>query len=739
VRRALVASVLLAALTRPVAATPYETFIDVDDQSDLDDLLAAGDITQDTYDELQELLGNGVDINTADRAELYALPNLTYDDVDKIIAFRDLNKGVIADPAALVAAGALSQEKLLALSAFILISERGDKYAVKGWARLATRFSPRDSRIPGAYLRGRFTALKHLQAGFAAVFTRLEVGAPQYDPNRDALISDPEAYRVRLPKVFAKWEDEEATLIGGTFRAGFGQRLVFDNSSHYTPNGLYSDDNLFFSTDLVSDCRQSAGELAISPCSGDAGNRYITPDFNWRDGLFGVGAGFKHLDAGEGWLQGYVWSSASRRGIYQYELVERSAKSGDGKCIDPSDDANLACAAPTVFVRPSGQNLLTPTPRFSFETLPDVFQEQLAGANVAYFADRRNSIGLTVYGAREQNLVSGINLDTQEWSHLPIGGRFGAAGANFSFGRNWLDIFGEAAYSYDKMPDTQGPAKGGGGPAAILRVTATKKKEELEAVFRYYSIDYVNPFARPISQPDELDGQRARDELGVRLRYYKTQKRFTLRALLDLWEPPSQREPDSVLKRSQPKLDSYVRADVRTTDELRLGLWMRYQDKDLRAGGHDQCFEVPTDTNEDGEPVPCAGRQLTSIGHIQYFVDKTLNFTLMLEHQLLDDNSTSASSTAFRQDVQAWLVGLWRPDPGIRVRGRVRYLNEAIADPGYLETSISALVDAAFTVRRRDLVRVRLDYKKFLDERASTAVRDPNPEFQVWLSYEARL
>jgi len=45
-------------------------------------------------------------------------------------------------------------------------------------------------------------------------------------------------------------------------------------------------------------------------------------------------------------------------------------------------------------------------------------------------------------------------------------------------------------------------------------MTATRKHEELEVVGRYYSTDYVNPFARPISQPDEFEGQRARDEAG---------------------------------------------------------------------------------------------------------------------------------------------------------------------------------------------------------------------------------
>lgn len=743
-RRALIV-VSLVMLARPVAATPYETFIDVTDQADLEDLFAAGDITSDTFEELLELLGGGVDLSTADRAQLYTLPNLTYDDVDAIIKYRDLQKGIIKDPAGLVAAGALSEDKLLAIAAFLVVTQGRDKYALKGWARMMTRFSPGDDLLPPFALRGRFTAMKHVQAGFAATFTRLDVGAPQYDPNREALIADPQGYRVELPKVFLKYEDEEAAVIGGSFRAGFAQRLVFDNSSRYTPNGLYYDDDLFFSTELTSKCRESAGELADSPCNlldrdgVKEGDKYVTPDWSWRSGLFGVGAGFKKLELGNGWLQGYVWTSAANKSLSQYELVDRS------KCTDPSDDTNAQCSSPTVFVRPEGSTL-TPTSRFSFVSLPDVFQERLAGTNVTYFADRRNSVGVTAYGATEVNLVKGIELDTQEFSRLPTGRKFGAAGANVSFGRKWLDVFAEVAHSYDEMPDVPiKPQDGGGGPAAVVRFTATKKKQELEAVFRYYSIDYANPYARPISQPDELDGQRARDELGVRLRYYQTNKLYSIRALIDVWEPPSERDKSN-LGRAQPKLDTYVRTEVRTTEELRLGLWMRYQDKDLQAGGKQQCFEISVENDENGEPIPCGGRQLTTNVRARFQQNKQISYTAMLEHQLIDDGDPGdpMAKTKFRQDMGAWLIVLWNPDPGIRIRARARYLDEAVNtynDDGndIGETSLSTVLDGSFKVRGRDIVRLRADAKFWLDDRLSTQARTPSPELQLWLSYEARL
>ena len=725
-------------VARPASAVPYETFIDVDDEGDLQDLLANGTITEDTYNELLDLLARGVDISQADRQELYALPNLTYEDVDAIIAYRELQKGRIADPAELVTAGALSEEKLLAISSFLVVRTDAENiFAIHGWVRAWTRttyhdwdpYEPQDPFIPPVALRARFTALRYLTAGFAATNTRLRIGEPIYDPNRGALIADDRSNQFHVPKAFVKWETKAMTAIGGTFRAGFGQRLVFDNSQHYTPNGLYLDDQLFYSADLSRACKRSGGELLVSPCLGLAGREYVTPDFAWRDGLLGVGAGAKQIELTTGWLQIYGFGSISNRSIYQYELVDR------GRCEDPHDDDDPACSAPYVFVTPEG-SLLTPTTRHSFATLPNVFQERLVGGNVSYFADRRSSVGLTAYGANLQNLVEGVDLDLQEWSRLPMGKKYGALGANFSFGREWFDLFGEAALSFDAMPEPTAPtpAKGGGGPAALLRMTATRKKEELEVVARYYSTDYLNPYARPISASDEFEGQRARDETGIRARYSRAGKEFQLRALLDLWVNPSVLQDEFA-----PKLDSYVRAGVLTTPVLWLGLWERYQDKDLSRGGHNQCYEVSTEEDEAGEPIPCGGRQLSTMVRATYVPDNKLSVTAILEHQLLDDNTRPELVNRFRQDFAAWLVGYWKPAPGMRLRARVRYLDEAVHSNEYLERSIAALGEIALRVRERDTLRIRLDTKFWLDRRLSTLERVPNPEVTLWAYYEAKL
>ena len=48
-----------------------------------------------------------------------------------------------------------------------------------------------------------------------------------------ALAADPAGYHLRLPKFFVQYKTERFHGIAGTFRIGFGQRLVLDNTARY--------------------------------------------------------------------------------------------------------------------------------------------------------------------------------------------------------------------------------------------------------------------------------------------------------------------------------------------------------------------------------------------------------------------------------------------------------------------------------------------------------------------------
>ena len=721
--------VTVAGPTPPAAANPYEAFIDVATEEDLVDLLASGQISEDTYEALSVLLDRGVNLSDAGREDLYSLPNLTYPEVDAILAYRK-EQGFISDPAALVAAGALSETKLLAIAAFLVVEAPAtDKYGVHGSVELRTRTSPSDfgietrvdgdAGVPPLGLRARISTADHLRAGIVATMTRLQLGQIAYDPTRDALIADPAGTSVHVPKAFVAYKSDDLDAIVGSFRAGFGQRLTFDNSGDYTPNGLYADDQLTYSTDTVGGCRASTGELSSSPCSGTASDVYVTPDYRWRNGLFGFGAGLRQAKVGSGLLQAYGWASYARRSIYQYELVDQ------GKCADPRNDDDPACAAPAVYLRPDG-DVLSPTATTKYATLPNVLAETMVGANVTYMADRRNYAGVTFYGAKMKSLVDGIDLGVQEWSSVPSVGDFGAAGVNVAFGRSWLDVFAEIAHSYDELGDAVGPVDGGGGPAALVRVTATGKKRELEVSARYYDTNYVNPYARPIAAGDEFEGQRVRDEAGGRVRYTGVHGLLSVRSAVDLWGNIS----DGTMK-----TDAYARVDIKASDTITWGIGEEFTDKDLSENGRGACYLVAVDFDDQNEPIACSGMRLKTSGRIRAALGRKLVLTGQAQHAFVDDPDYADS---FRNDISLWLAGTFKPTPRATVSGRVRYLNEDVANDESLEESLWFTGDVTLRLRKRDSLRLRADLFALLDARATTVDRVGNPALWVWAQYQAK-
>ncbi|MFY0541402.1 helix-hairpin-helix domain-containing protein [Nannocystis pusilla] len=413
------------ARARPVRRTrarrrgrgPYETFVDVDDEDDLLELNTAGDISGETFDTLVELLRRGVNLNSASREELFTLPNLTYKQVDGIIRYRQ-EAGFIYDPAALVLAGVLDRDQLEAIAAFIYIVEPNRRYsATSGKVRLRTAWSPPDRRLPAMVLDGQVQTLRHLRLGVAGVLTRSRVDDVRYDPNRDALSAEQPRPRGYLPKVYVQWEDDNYNVLLGTYRIGFGQRLTFDNTRNYTPNGIYRDNTIYpRPVRLTRLCKESAGELPDSPCDGEIGDTYVTPDFRWQETLQGIAAGIKKLKLGSGWMQAYAWTSVQARSIYQYKLYDPD------KCDDPRSD-DPRCDAPAIYKRQPDP--FAPTSEFGYQTLPRMFREVTSGGNVSYFFNRRSWVGATGYGTAIKWLTGGKDYDFQEWARTRSAARSG--------------------------------------------------------------------------------------------------------------------------------------------------------------------------------------------------------------------------------------------------------------------------------------------------------------------------
>jgi hypothetical protein len=729
-----IAPLLVALLAAPPLAlgAAYEREIDVETETDLQELLAQGEITEDTFDTLLELLRDGVDLNLAGREELYELPNLTYAEVDAILEYRQ-QAGRIVDPADLVNAGVLTPKQLLQIAPFLEVREPGAPLPVGGRLRLVTRYTAQDPVAPPGLFHTRLKGPHSLTLGGALVTTRQRLGAVTYDttPNRNALSARPAAYQLNLPKLFVQWKTPQRQVVAGTFRAGFGERLTLDNTSRYTPGGLYPDDLVLTSSDLRVYCRQMNGELDESPCP-DEGQR-VTPDFTWREGFRGVGGTVEELDLGRTRLSLHGLASYQSRAAYQYTLFEPDL------CVDPHDPD---CKAPEVFI--TQDDPLAPTGRFKFSTLPNVFDELLVGGNVTGTVDERVKVGVTGYYAMPFWRVPGLRLDFQEWSRYPYGGPFGAVGVNGSARAGDFRLFMEAARSFDSMPD------GGGGYGVIQRSTFSRRKQELELSFRYYDKAFANPYARPISAPDVYDGLRARNEAGARVRYLGKIPDWRFRSSLDVWLSPEDGRVRGTAGRSN--LDASARADFVGWDVLQFAGWTRYSNKDLGVGGRRQCYgtegglsdtgernesgdEAPP-VNEFNEALPCAGELLRLGAHLRSEPwGRLARFTVAAQNTWLDEGRYT---DRFRQDRTASAEVSLRPAELLRVNVRSRYLLRDVEDNTRLEQSWWNYADLTYIASKQLKTRLRYDLYTYLDERPKTPSRVPSPEHRMRFEVEGR-
>jgi DNA uptake protein ComE-like DNA-binding protein len=574
-------TLLLAALLaspHTARAAEYETFIDIDDEDDLLELNTAGDISAETFETLVELLRRGVDLNKARREELFTLPNLSYAEVDAIIRYRE-EVGFIADPAALVINGVLDQKLLQSIAAYIYIVDPGVRYAsTSGRVRLRTAYSPPDKRAPAMVLDGQVQTLRHLSIGFAGVLMRNRVHDVRYDPGRDALSAKAPSPTPYLPKVYVQWDTDRWAILAGTYRAGFGQRLTFDNTRNYTPNGFYRDQTIYpRPVRLASLCRESTGELDASPCVGDEANTYVTPDFRWQQTLQGLAVGLKRLDIGPGWLQAYAFSSVQAKSIAQIYLYEPD------KCVDPRNDDDPSCSSPSVYIRRDDLNEPTSTARF--QTLPRMYRDITSGGNVSYFFNRRSWVGATGYGTDITWLTGGKSIDFSESARVPFGGPFGAIGVNGAWGKRWSDLGVEVSRSFDSMKKATADApepRGGGGFAALVRWVASWKTHEVETVVRYYDRNYANPYARPVAGRDLFEGQSARDEVGLRIRYTgRPTPKTNIRMWVNFWASPTF---------GIPQLHAYARVEHAVKRWFIPAIYWEGRDKDLRNNGWKYCF-----------------------------------------------------------------------------------------------------------------------------------------------------
>lgn len=702
-------------------AIQYETTLSVENEQDLHDLQAQGVISDETAQALLELLDTGVNLSTATREELYELPNLTYADVDAILAFRQLNTG-IEDPADLVGAGAITAEQLVQIAPFLIIQGRDAALPVTGQVRVAGRTTAGDSLAPTGFLQARLKGPKGLSGAATLVGTRQRLGDVRWDEVRQVLRAELPAYTLQLPKAYVQWKSPTAQVVVGTFELGFGNRLTLDNTSRAEPNGIYPDYTISTVADLSTACRESAGDLDTTPCDVENDNAYVTPDYKWRERFRGVAARLQQIHLGDQAdlaVTGFL--SYQSRTVYQYQVFNRDT------CDDPRSESD-ACVAPPVYA--DSADATDPVSRLKFTSLPGVFHEVAGGGNLTLTLGGRTNLGVTAYWANEISAVDGINLGYQEWAPYPVG-PYGAAGV---YGQTQL---GPLFLSLEGTRSFAGELDGSGGFAALQRSVLSFKKQELELSLRYFGREFLNPFARPISSSDRFEGLNARNEAGVRLRYLtELVPDLQGRTLLDFWGQPEDGKAEG--SAGIVNFRALARGDYAGWTFLTLTGWAEYENKDLATGGRGQCYSGAYSllVDDEGVPLPCAGEfyQLAGGARVTPF-GKRYWLGAYYQHTWRDDPSHPDD---FRQDHRIWAELGGRPTDGLRITLRSAFLDQDLGDDTTLETSWWTYAEVAWRLSPKLDVRGRYDFFDWMDQRASTLARTPNPENRFFLEVTSR-
>ena len=696
----------------PAQATDYGLFIEIESEEDLIDLLSAQDIDESTYQSLLELFEDGIDLNTASRDEIYELPNLTYSEVDAILQYRQ-EAGSITDPYSILSLNLISEQKFLAIIPFLIVYDvEVSEFPTNGVIKYRVNAVLSDEKVPSMWLGGEISTLKYIDAGIIGGLTRTHISDVRADNARDALTTQEPSVQVEPAKFYVQFKSRQFHLIAGTFSIGFGQKLVFDTTSKYNPNGMAIDKNIGLSSELSNTCKESGGELD-SPCSGDKRYQYQAPDYYWTNRLRGLGVGLKRLEIGKGWFQAYAFGSYQTHDIYQYELYNKD------RCQNPDYDHLDDCSAPKVYL--TLDDPLKPTTQLKSTTLRNMFNELLIGGNASYFFGHNTHLGVTGYGAAVTWLVDDINLDFQEWSSRPYGGSYGAIGLDGSWGSEYINIFFELAKSFDGQPN-------GGGIAGIIRTTLNLHHHEIEAALRYYDQNFANPHAHPISASDEYEGLRARDEAGARLKYSGMVGDLGIRGSLDFW-----RQFSNEIN----KIKFYVRGEYEVSRWLKPGVWFEFNDKDISDSNRTNCYETYSGTPLEGEPEYCQGEKIKVGIQFRFTPSKKIGVTLKYQHGWLDDSSDDFSDS-FRQDQSAWFDFAFKPLDDLRLRATFRYTFDDISSNENLEKSIYASGEVAYNFQKMMLIKLRYRMDNQIDKREGTTIRTPNPSHWLFLDLEYR-
>lgn len=587
----------LALFAGNALAYDYRVPILVDDEEDVYELLSSGDVSTDESEQLVAMLHDPLDLNDASRDDLYNLPGFAYVIVDRVIERREdkpFTRITQLGDVEGITGTILEQAR-----PFVKVVARRKTTPGKKWKTVGRVRIQAVDRIKGEYLRDNdptkipwsfedrdypetytLVEMKVPEKGYsagAAVLTQNSVGTPaladvagtyksdrrsssanNIDPNRYYLWSSGRTYMPSWPKAYAMIERSNWRLLTGSYRVGFGQRVVFDTTGHSVPHG--------FRPDLIA----TIGEKSFSFPAGS--------------GMFGVVGTLSDLKTGPVTWDVTPFFSWWRHDAFNNRLVH-----------DPGN--NQTPSTYTLLTNPEEDNFGADylSLYYFYPTLPRIYSEMIEGGNVTMRFSKRAHVGLTAYARQIDFFTDDPNTTFAYYVSQPQRDLLFVGGLDFAWG------FDGAGFIDNVTIFGEGATMDNGAIAGVLRAVMEMGDFVLEPQVRYYGDDYDNPHSRMPSQDEFFEGNRDRGELGGRLSLrYQPAKWLRVRLDQDVWKPAVYEwteSTDSFEPLADPgprldpwRMDSYLGVDIEPVDKLRVGAYANYLDKDLSASGRGESY-----------------------------------------------------------------------------------------------------------------------------------------------------
>ncbi|MEK7704381.1 MAG: helix-hairpin-helix domain-containing protein, partial [Myxococcota bacterium] len=453
----------------------------------LDDLENVGVITATQATHLRRALEEPMDLNRASAAELATMPQLSQEQAQALVAYRDA-RGPYRDLDHAQSVRGVDESTLMALAPYVVVRPVSEHWVVLRLGMLARRGGGRlpqqidwlsETPTPAqGFVQLRVGDDDRVRAGVLVTYE--ELTRAHWDLARGQLVTHGPSRHVRVRHWYVERRSGSASWVAGSFDLGFGEGLTIGTGARSTPAWLSPVDD--------AETQPERARVRPRPCfSGVAGH--------WQ----------QERATAQG-LEATAFVGAPLRDLFQEDLrYGVDAAWGERACVEGCPEGYACddgvCRSSALYDARDAER------RYVDQTYEGAFREYLAGLQLGWRQGDRAWLGVVGFGAHNDlQLAREVGGGFARSASMPQAATFGAASVYGGWRAGRGEVRVEAGMS----------ASGGGGFVARSR-WQIGGDWQLQTDLRAYGAELENPHGHPPSAPGETQGLSNRNEMGTRV------------------------------------------------------------------------------------------------------------------------------------------------------------------------------------------------------------------------------